>query len=86
MRTTPSIVAQTKTGERVVGVVAKRQAITNQNTIYRLSASSGTTHETGSKKMPNQCPLKHGTQNGGVEVKIGDKWSRPKNSAMILGN
>jgi molecular chaperone DnaK len=42
MRTTPSIVAESKTGERLVGVVAKRQSVTNpKNTIYQIKRFIG---------------------------------------------
>ncbi|MEK7163286.1 MAG: molecular chaperone DnaK [Patescibacteria group bacterium] len=89
MRTTPSIVAQTKTGERVVGVVAKRQAITNpKNTIYQIKRFIGHNFdEPAVQKDAKSVSFEtRKSQNGGVEVKIGDKWSRPEEiSAMILG-
>lgn len=44
-RTTPSVVAFTKTGERLVGQVAKRQAITNPNTIISIKREMGTDHK-----------------------------------------
>ena len=45
-RTTPSIVAQSKTGERLVGLLAKRQAVTNpKNTIFQIKRFMGHTHD-----------------------------------------
>ena len=87
-RTTPSIVSITKTGERLVGLLAKRQAVTNpQNTIYGIKRFMGHRFDDPEIQkdrgtMPYQ--IQAGT-NGGVEVKLGDKFYRPEEiSGMIL--
>ena len=50
-RTTPSVVAFTKSGERLVGQVAKRQAITNpENTVYSIKRFMGRRHERGRRR------------------------------------
>jgi molecular chaperone DnaK len=84
-RTTPSVVAE-KDGERLVGVIAKRQAITNPtNTIFSAKRFIG--HrldevENESKMMPFET--KSG-KNDQVEIKMGDKWYRPAEiSARVL--
>ena len=87
-RTTPSIVAVSKTGERLVGLLAKRQAVTNpQNTIYGIKRFMGHRFEDAEiQKTQTTASFKiqKGTD-GGVEVNIGDKWNRPEEiSAMIL--
>jgi len=88
LRTTPSIVAQTKTGERVVGVVAKRQSVTNpKNTIYQIKRFIGHNFdEPLVQKDIKAIPFEtRKSENGGIEVKMGDKWYRPEEmSAMIL--
>jgi molecular chaperone DnaK len=87
-RTTPSVVAVTKTGERMVGQVAKRQAITNpDNTIYSIKRLMG-------RKMSDadvQRDLKllsykvEPAANGDAAVHMGDRaYSPPEISAMIL--
>ena len=88
-RTTPSIVAISKTNERLAGLVAKRQAVTNpKNTIYGIKRFMGhrfnDTEVQGNKdKVPFE--IAEG-KDGGVEVKLGDKNYRPEEiSAMILG-
>ncbi len=87
-RTTPSIVAQSKTGERLVGLLAKRQAVTNpKNTISQIKRFIGHTFDEESvQKDAKNVPfeIRKGSS-GGVEVKMGDKWLRPEEvSAMIL--
>ncbi|HEV8228743.1 MAG TPA: molecular chaperone DnaK [Candidatus Limnocylindria bacterium] len=89
-RITPSVVAFTKSGERLVGQVAKRQAITNpENTIYSIKRFMGrrfTDPET--QRSQKQVPYKiQQASNGGVEVVLADgrKLSPPEVSAMILG-
>lgn len=87
-RTTPSIVAQSKTGERLVGLLARRQAVTNpKNTVYQIKRFIGHTFdEEGVQKDIKNVPFEtRKSQNGGIEVKMGDKWMRPEEvSAMIL--
>jgi molecular chaperone DnaK len=87
-RTTPSIAAQSKTGERLVGLLAKRQAVTNpKNTVYQIKRFIGHTFdEEGVQKDIKNIPFEtRKSANGGVEVKMGDKWMRPEEvSAMIL--
>jgi len=87
-RTTPSVVAITKTGERLVGVLARRQQITNpQNTVFsikRLIGRNFSDPEVQQDKKHMSYEIRE-RQDGGVEVKIGDKWySPPEVSAMIL--
>lgn len=88
MRTTPSIVAETKTKERVVGVVAKRQSVTNpKNTIFQIKRFIGHNFdEPLVQKDVKSVPFEsRKSANGGVEVKMGEKWYRPEEiSAMIL--
>src|SRR5260370_40491988 len=72
-RTTPSIVAQSKTGERLVGLLAKRQAITNpQNTIFQIKRFIGHTYdEPGVQKDIKAVPFEtRKSVNGGIEVKM----------------
>ena len=94
-RTTPSIVAVSKTGERLVGLLAKRQAVTNpKNTVFGIKRFIGHTFsDPAVQKDKTTVPyeVKEG-QNGGVLVKMGDlpddkagKNYRPEEiSAMIL--
>ena len=87
-RTTPSIVAQSKTGERLVGLIAKRQAVTNpKNTVFQIKRFMGHTFdEPGVQKDIQNVPFEtRKAANGGIEVHMGDKWYRPEEiSAMIL--
>jgi len=87
-RTTPSIVAIAKNGERLVGTLAKRQAVTNpKNTIYGIKRFMGHRFEDEAiKKDKDVLPyeIKAGPD-GGVLVHLGDKDYRPEEiSAMIL--
>ncbi len=87
-RTTPSIVAISKTGERLVGQIAKRQAVTNPfNTIYGIKRFMGHSfNEEAVQKDKKIVPyeVKEGEGNG-VLVKMSDKDYRPEEvSAMIL--
>jgi molecular chaperone DnaK len=88
VRTTPSIVALSKTGERQVGLTAKRQAVTNpKNTIYQIKRFIGHSFDEDTvQKDKAVVPFDmQKSANGGVEVKMGDKWNRPEEiSAMIL--
>lgn len=86
---TPSVVAVTKTGERLVGVLAKRQQITNpKNTLFsvkRLIGRRFTDPEVQRDKKLLPYEMRERTQDGGVEVKMGDKWyTPPEISAMVL--
>ena len=87
-RTTPSIVAITKTGERLVGQVAKRQAVTNpENTIFSIKRFMGRKQtdpevQRDLKLVPYNVTA---APNGDAKVKMGDKqYSAPEVSAMIL--
>src|ERR1700722_3116534 len=85
-RTTPSVVAFTKAGERLVGQVAKRQSITNpENTIFSIKRFMGRRSDevTEEQKMvPYQVTR---GENGDARVEImGKKYSPPEISAMIL--
>jgi molecular chaperone DnaK len=87
-RTTPSIVAVSKTGERLVGLLAKRQAVTNpKNTIFGIKRFIGHTYaDPAVQKDKATVPyeIKEGAS-GGVSVKLADKDYRPEEiSAMIL--
>ena len=85
-RLTPSVVAFTKSGERLVGQVAKRQAVTNpENTIFSIKRFMGRRHSEVNEEM-KMVPYQVGSApNGDVRVKIGDKdYAPPEISAMIL--
>ncbi|MCR4328582.1 MAG: molecular chaperone DnaK [Patescibacteria group bacterium] len=88
-RTTPSIAAISKSGERLVGLLAKRQAITNpKNTISSVKRLVGRkfSDEEVSKDhdwLPYEVQA---SSSGGVEVKMGEKWYSPEEvSSFILG-
>lgn len=87
-RTTPSVVSVAKNGDRLVGLLAKRQAVTNpENTVYGIKRFMGHNFEDPEvqKDLKNASFKVQKAANGGVEVKIGDKWMRPEEiSAMIL--
>ncbi|RLG10317.1 molecular chaperone DnaK [Candidatus Pacearchaeota archaeon] len=87
-RTTPSVVAFSKTGERLAGTLARRQAITNpQNTIYSVKRLIGRKFSdpiVQKDKSLLSYEIKEGA-NGGVEIKMGDRWYKPQEiSAMVL--
>jgi molecular chaperone DnaK len=86
-RTTPSVVAFSKSGERLVGQVAKRQAITNPaNTVYSIKRFMGRKYSEVSEEMKMVPFTVVQAGNGDCRVKAGDKeWSPPEISAMILG-
>ncbi|MDO8566769.1 MAG: molecular chaperone DnaK [bacterium] len=88
-RTTPSIVAIGKNGERIVGTLAKRQSITNPlNTIFQIKRFIGHSFdepEVQKDKAVVPFEMRKG-DTGGVEVKMNEKWYRSEEiSAMILG-
>jgi len=85
-RTTPSVVAFTKSGERLVGQVAKRQSITNpENTIFSIKRFMGRRFDEVTEEM-KMVPYKVTRgENGDARVDIGGrKYSPPEISAMIL--
>ena len=90
-RTTPSIVAFTKSGERLVGQAAKRQAVTNsQNTVFSIKRFMGRKYEevqNEAKRVPYKI-VKASNGDAHVEVEVGGTrktFSPPEVSAMILG-
>jgi len=87
-RTTPSIIAISKANERLVGLLAKRQAVTNpKDTIFSTKRLIGRRFsdpkvQKDKKLLPYEI---RESETGGVEIKTGDKWHRPAEiSAMIL--
>jgi molecular chaperone DnaK len=85
-RTTPSVVGFTKDGNRLVGQVAKRQAVTNpENTVYSIKRFMGRKYNEVAEEI-KQVPYKViQASNGDVRVQAGGKeWSPPEISAMIL--
>lgn len=87
-RTTPSMVAISKSGDRLVGLLAKRQAVTNpKNTLYSIKRLIGRKFTDAEVKKDRELvpyEIKE-SSNGGVEVKMSDKNWRPEEiSAMVL--
>ncbi len=84
-RTTPSVVAFTKTGERLVGQVAKRQAITNpENTVYSIKRFMGRRYEEIADEL-KMVPYKVEREGDHVVIVAqGKKYTPPEISAMIL--
>src|SRR3954467_10925587 len=85
-RTTPSVVAFTKDGNRLVGQVAKRQAVTNpENTLYSIKRFMGRKYDEVSEEI-KQVPFKvEKASNGDVRINAeGKQFSPPEISAMIL--
>jgi molecular chaperone DnaK len=85
-RLTPSIVAFTKAGERLVGQVAKRQAVTNpENTIFSIKRFMGRKFDEVNEEM-KMVPFRVvRASNGDVRISAADKeYSPPEISAMIL--
>jgi len=87
-RITPSMVAITKANEKVVGVLAKRQAVVNpKNTIFSVKRLIGRRFS-DSVVQRDKSGLPFDIQEsstGGVEIKMGDRWYKPEEiSAMIL--
>ncbi len=87
-RTTPSVVAISKNNERLAGVTARRQQITNpQNTIFSIKRLIGRRFEDPEVKRDKKLlPYEiRKASDEGVEVKMGEKWYKPMEiSAMIL--
>jgi len=86
-RTTPSVVGFTKTGERLVGQVAKRQAITNpENTIYSIKRFMGHRYDEVTDEL-KRVPYKvtRGPHDDARIEIFGKQYSPPEISAMILG-
>jgi molecular chaperone DnaK len=86
-RTTPSVVAFTRSGERLVGQVAKRQSVTNpRNTIFSIKRFMGRRHEEVSDELKMVPYGVERVDNGDVRIVVeGKKYSPPEISAMILG-
>jgi len=86
-RTTPSVAAISKTGERLIGTLARRQAITNpKNTIYsvkRLIGRRFSDPEVQRDKKLLSYEIREGSD-GGVEVKMGDKWYKSQEISAIF--
>jgi molecular chaperone DnaK len=85
-RTTPSVVAFTKDGQRLVGAPAKRQQVTNpQNTVFSIKRFMGRKYGEVSEEMTIVPYEVVQGQGGDVRVKAGDKeYAPPEISAMIL--
>lgn len=87
-RTTPSVVAISKTNERLVGLLARRQAVTNpENTVYGIKRFMGHKFDDPSvQKDKETVSYKiEKSEDEGVKVQMGDKFYRPEEiSAMIL--
>jgi molecular chaperone DnaK len=86
VRTTPSVVAFTKTGERLVGQLARRQAVVNpQNTIYSVKRFIGRRfNEVEGERKIVSYKVKEGGD-GGCKIVVGDKEYTPEEiSAMVL--
>src|SRR5690242_19066027 len=88
-RTVPSVVAFTKTGERLVGQLAKRQAVTNPaNTIYSIKRFMGRRWDDPETKRAKELvsyTVEKDAKSDGVVVKVNDKtYTPPEISAMVL--
>ena len=85
-RLTPSVVAFTKTGERLVGQVAKRQAVTNpENTVFSIKRFMGRRFDEVNEEMKMVPYSVASAPNGDVRIKImNEEYAPPQISAMIL--
>ena len=85
-RLTPSVVAFTKSGERLVGQVAKRQAVTNpENTVFSIKRFMGRKYDEVSEEMKMVPYRVVRASNGDARVSAsGKEYSPPEISAMIL--
>jgi molecular chaperone DnaK len=87
-RTTPSIVALSKSNERLAGLLAKRQAIVNpKNTIFSIKRLIGRKFDDVEVQRDKEWfPFEiQKSSQGGVEIKMGDRWYKPEEiSAMVL--
>jgi len=85
-RTTPSVVAFTKDGQRLVGAPAKRQSVTNpQNTIFSIKRFMGRKYSEVSEEMKIVPYTVEAGPNGDVRIKVeGKEYAPPEISAMIL--
>src|SRR5688572_4843783 len=85
-RLTPSVVAFAKTGERLVGQVAKRQAVTNpENTVFSIKRFMGRRYDEVTEEMKMVPYTVLSAPNGDVRIKImGDEYAPPQISAMVL--
>ncbi len=86
-RTTPSVIALSKTGERLVGQLAKRQSVTNpKNTLYSIKRLIG--RRSGDREVAltkSGAPYEIAADGDKVKVKMGDKeYTPPEISAMVL--
>ena len=87
-RTTPSMVAISKSGETLVGLLAKRQAVTNpENTLFSIKRLIGRAFEDEEVQRDLKLlPYKIQKSNSGMKVKMGEREYTPQEiSAMILG-
>src|SRR5260370_28816149 len=86
-RTTPSVVDFAKSGERLVGQVAKRQSVTNpKNTIFSIKRFMGRKYSEVTEEMKMVPYTVERAENGDVRIVVeGKKFSPPEISAMILG-
>jgi molecular chaperone DnaK len=87
-RTTPSVVGFAKSGEKLVGQVAKRQAVTNpENTVYSIKRFMGRRFDEVSEES-KLVPYSVSRSDGGSDARVdisGKKYSPPEISAMVLG-